>query len=74
MSTVTMEEILKKNQMDPALLFNPRFTKALAAKLKARGFRTVNVTIDGKQVRAWTDEEVPQYELDKILDVGLAND
>lgn len=71
MPRLTMDDILLKNGLDRALLHNPKFTKAVAAELKRRGFRQEMATQDGKRIRVWTDEAKPDFIIGEIVERAL---
>ncbi len=69
---ITMEQILRSNGLDTALLHNPRVTRALAQKLLERGFRKVQRTVNGERVNLWTTEDkLMDFDAGLLVDTAL---
>jgi hypothetical protein len=74
MTTVTMEEIIQRNQLDKKLLHDPQFTRRVAAELRSRGFKSVTYkSANGKRSRIWSDksETITKIEVKTLVDLAL---
>jgi hypothetical protein len=70
---ITLDEILRRSELDVALLHNPRVTKAIHKELILRGFRRVDKTVEGKRIRVYTNVAPLELEAGDIVEAALAD-